>query len=296
MNDKRPSDSLPPFVSRQVTETRRFFLNLNPNRKASLEVVCGGVERMRPEYVVDRRDFPYFAVEVVAEGEGVLTINTQQHSLSAGSVFAYGPRTPHTIRNRADNGMRKYYLDFVGTRAAKLLTQSGLRTGPNDFSAIAVGGLHEVTNVFEMLIRDAGDNGPLASSISESLTYLLFLKIRQLRTPQGSAMPKAYATYERVRRYIESNYLSLHMAKDVADRCDITSVYLSRLFGRFSDCGAYQFLLRRKMNYAAGLLMNEGLMVKDVARRMGFADAFQFSRSFKRVYGIPPTKLTSAGK
>jgi AraC-like DNA-binding protein len=147
-----------------------------------------------------------------------------------------------------------------------------------------------------MLIRDASANGPMVPSICESLTQLLFQKIRQLRLPKGSVMPKAYGTYERIRRHIEENFLRLHTAQDVAEECEITPVYLSRLFGRFSDCGAYQYLLRRKMNYAAGLLMNEGLLVKDVAQRLQFADAFQFSRSFKRVYGIPPTQLVNTGR
>lgn len=251
---------------------------------------------MRPEYFVDRPDFPYYAVEVVAEGEGLLTINGRQHALSAGSVFAYGPRTPHAIRNRADHGMRKYYLDFVGTRAANLLRAAGLTTGVKKYSAIGVGGLHELTDVFEMLIRDASDNGPMVASICESLTQLLFLKIQQLKLPEGSEMPKAYTTYERVRRHVDEHFLHLYTVQEVAHQCDITPVYLSRLFGRFSDCGAYQFLMRRKMNYAAGLLMNEGLLVKEVAQRLQFADAFQFSRSFKRVYGVPPTKLSSMGR
>ena len=291
MSDSAPT--LPEFVSRQVTEARRFFLNLNPNEKAPLEVVCGGVERMRPEYEVDRMDFPYFAVELVAEGEGVLTMGGEEYPLQAGTVFAYGPRTPHTIRNRAANGMRKYYIDFVGARAAKWLREAGLRPAANRYAPLAVGGLHELTDLFEMLIREASDNGPMATAICESLMQLLFLKIQQLRLPEGSALPKAYATYERIRRHMDAYFLQLHTAQDVADECEITPVYLSRLFGRFSDCGAYQYLLRRKMNYAAGLLMNEGLLVKDVARRLEFADAFQFSRSFKRIYGIPPTKLVN---
>ncbi len=49
------------------------------------------------------------------------------------------------------------------------------------------------------------------------------------------------------------------------------------------------------MNYAAGLLMNEGLLVPEVAQRLGFPDAFQFSRAFKRVYGIPPSQLNTTG-
>ena len=249
---------------------------------------------MRPDYVVDRADFPYFAIELVAEGEGALTINGQQHPLSAGVVFAYGPGAAHTIRNHAENGMRKYYLDFVGTRAQTMLRETGLLSKPKQYQPIMVGALHELTELFEMFIRDANDDGTIVRSICESLTQLLTLKIRQLRLAEGSSLPQCYATYERIRRHIEQRYLQLHTMQQVAEECDVTPVYLSRLFGRFSDCGAYEYLLRRKMNYAAGLLMNEGLLVKEVAKRMEFADAFQFSRAFKRVYGIPPRQLVAA--
>lgn len=291
MKPETSSQPLPSFVSRQVTQARRFFLNLDPNRRSALEVVCGGVERIAPEYVVDRPDFPYFALELVAEGEGTLVLNGKTHALTAGSIFAYGPGTPHTIRNRAREGMRKYYIDFVGTRAPRLLREAGLRTEDSGYSMVVCGALHELTDVFEMLIREAGAGGPLVSPICESLTQLLFQKIRQRRLQEAAAMPQAYATYDRIQRYIEENCLRLHTARQVAEQCDVTPVYLSRLFRRFSDSGAYEFLLRRKMNHAAGLLMNEGLLVKEVAQRLGFADAFQFSRSFKRIYGIPPTKL-----
>ena len=296
MSDSGLSNPLPAFVSRQVTEARRFFLNLNPDRRAPLEVVCGGVERMRPDYVVDRDDFPYFAVELVAEGEGVLTINGTDHALSAGSVFAYGAGAPHTIRNAASSGMRKYYVDFVGTRAARLLREAGLKGTGAEYRVFTVGGLHELTDVFEMLLREGSEAGGLVSSICESITQLMLLKVRQLRLPAGSALPRSYATYERICRQIDKRFLELHTAQDVAQACSVTPVYLSRLFARFGDCGAYQYLMRRKMNFAAGLLMNEGLLVKEVAYRMGFADAFQFSRAFKRVYGIPPTHLFRAGK
>ncbi|MEQ9406476.1 MAG: AraC family transcriptional regulator [Fuerstiella sp.] len=286
-----PSESLPTFVSRQVTEARRFFLNLNPNQNSPLEVVCGGVERMRPDYIVDRNDFPYFAIEVVAEGEGTLVIGGTEFPLAAGSVFAYGPKVPHTIRNHAENGMRKYYLDFVGTRAARLLREAELRTDANTYQKISVSALHELTELFEMLIRNSGQGGPLVGPICESLVQLLLLKIRQLRLPEGNIPSQSYATYERIRRHIDTHFLQIKSVQQLGEDCDVTPVYLSRLFKRFSDCGAYQYLLQRKMNYAAGLLMNEGLLVKEVAFRMNFTDAFQFSRAFKRVYGIPPRQL-----
>jgi AraC-like DNA-binding protein len=47
------------------------------------------------------------------------------------------------------------------------------------------------------------------------------------------------------------------------------------------------------MNHAAQLL-DTGLLVKETAARLGFADAFQFSRAFKRIHGVPPIHLLAS--
>jgi AraC-like DNA-binding protein len=41
--------------------------------------------------------------------------------------------------------------------------------------------------------------------------------------------------------------------------------------------------------WAHRLLTDEGLSVKETAARVGFDDAFYFSRVFKKVMGIPPS-------
>lgn len=291
MNRRQKQDVLPAFISTQVTEARRFFLNLKPNHQSELEVVCGGVERMRPDYFIDRSDFPYFGIELVTEGAGSLTIHGKRHQLSAGVMFAYGPGIEHTIRNRADDGMRKYYVDFVGTQASRLLSDAGLMTKRSKFDVLSVGAIHELIELFEMLIRNSNEDGPMVTPICKSLLSLMALKTAQLRLSGGKSVPRSYATYERIRRHIDRRYITLQTIQAVADECDVTPVYLSRLFSRFSDCGAHQYLIRRKMNYAAGLLMNEGLLVQEVAKRLGMPDPFQFSRAFKRVFGIPPSQL-----
>ncbi len=68
----------------------------------------------------------------------------------------------------------------------------------------------------------------------------------------------------------------------------MTPVHLSRLFRRFAHGTPYHFLMRLKMNRAAESLLDSGLMVKEVAAQLGFSSQFQFSRAFKRVYGVCP--------
>lgn len=286
-------ENLPAFVSRQVSSARRSFLNLAPDSSAKLEVVCAGVERVRADYVIDRVDFPYYAIELVAEGEGELILQGEAYPLTPGVLFAYGPRVPHLIRNRSSDGMRKYFLDFVGTRAEELLRISGLLSTPATFRPLTVSAMHEVTELLDLFLREADREGPFVQPMCSSLIEPLLLKVRQLRLPIGKSVSRSHATYERVRTFIDQQFLRLHNIRQVAEECDVTTVHLSRLFSRFSDCGAYQYLMRRKMNYAAGLLLNEGMLVKEVAHRLGFPDPFQFSRAFKRVYGVSPGQLNS---
>ncbi|MFN3160227.1 MAG: AraC family transcriptional regulator [Rubinisphaera brasiliensis] len=258
-----------------------------------MEVVCAGVERVRADYVIDRADFPYYAIELVAEGEGSLNLQGEFYTLSPGVLFAYGPGIPHVIHNTSSEGMRKYFLDFVGTRAEELLGISGLLSTPATFHAVTVSAMHEVTELFDLFLREADREGPFVQPMCASLMEPLLLKIRQLRLPIGKSVSRSHATYEKVRTFIDQQFLRLHNIRQVAEECDVTTVHLSRLFSRFSDCGAYQYLMRRKMNYAAGLLLNEGMLVKEVAHRLGFPDPFQFSRAFKRVYGVSPGQLHS---
>src|SRR4051812_25684265 len=106
-NPQRPS-----FVSTQVTEARRYYLDLSPVKTDGITVVCGGCERVRRDYVVSRKSFPFLAIELVAEGEGTLELCGREYRLRPGVVFLYGPGAAHTIRSLPERPMLKYYVDF----------------------------------------------------------------------------------------------------------------------------------------------------------------------------------------
>ena len=137
------------------------------------------------------------------------------------------------------------------------------------------------------LSGEAMYDSPFSGAVCENLARLLLLKIQQQAEPFGRRFPRSFTTYERLRNHIETHYLRLRSVEDIARECHVTTVHVARLFGRFGRTGAYEFLLRLKMNYAAELLEN-GLLVKEAAQELDFADAFQFSRAFKRIHGVPP--------
>lgn len=254
-----------------------------------MSLVCGGVERMNADYVVERADFPYYAVEWVSEGRGLLTMGGKQHELASGSLFAYGPGIEHRILNLPPENMRKYYLDLAGAEAAQRLEDLGLLDG----RPVMIGRLHEFVELWNLIDREARDVGDHSYAICEMLIRVLLSKIQQRRvTSRTGESSEAFQTFEIARRLIEERFLEFRTVAEVADEIGFSPIYLSRLFKRFAGSGAYRYLLRLRMNYAAELILERGLKVSAVADRLRYADAFQFSRAFKRVYGMPPSKLS----
>ena len=274
----------PAFVSTQVTEAHRYYLDLKPKRTLPMVVVCGGLERIRADYVVERTTFLYLCIEFVAEGAGTLELRGKRHPLRPGTVFAYAPGIPHRIRADPQRPMLKYYVDFVGREAARLLAS----TLPGKWAPAQLSSPQELLDIFDALQRDAFSEGGLRTELCSAHLRLLLLKVAQKAVPLQTAEPRALATYQRARRHIEEHFTRLQTAEDVARECHITPVHLSHIFRRFARATPYHFLMRLKMNRAAELLLNSGMMVKEAADELGFSSQFQFSRAFKRVYGIAP--------
>lgn len=280
--EKRPS-----FVSTQVTSARRYYLDLEPARSPEIAVVCGGCERVRPDYLVQRATFPFLAIEFVAEGEGRLELNGRAFQLRPGMAFAYAPRIAHTIRSEPARPMLKYYVDFAGARGARLLAGSPLGA----WRAVQVSTPNEVVDIFEMLQREGASESRYGRRICASLVPVLIMKIAERAVPYARAEPRALGSYQRAKQLIEQRYRSLRTAEDAATACHMDAAYLCRLFQRFAHTSPYRFLMKLKMNRAAELLLEGGLLVKEVAAQLEFADAFHFSRAFKRVYGLSPERF-----
>jgi AraC-like DNA-binding protein len=255
-------------------------------------VVCGGRERMAPDYRVARSTFPFLCVEFVAEGSGWVKLNGKEHPLRPGIAFAYAPGVAHEIRNDPAHPMLKYYVDFTGRDAARLLDRTLLGTwAPAQIASPA-----EILEIFEGMQRDAFAEGSAGPELCAVHLQLLLLKIAQRGVPPRTAEPRAMASYQRARRYMEERFATLKTAEDVARGCHMTPVHLSRVFRRFGRTSPYQFLTRLKMNHAAELLVDSGLLVKEAAERTGYANQFQFSRAFKRIYGLAPDHFAKRGQ
>lgn len=286
-----PSPDNPEF-SPFVTKARRFYFDLGAEPDGNLDVVSGGWERCRSDYQVKRDGFPFHCLEYVAQGEGSVVLRGRTYRLTPGAVFSYGPDVPHHLRTDPTQLLTKYFVDFGGRRALRLLDEAGLGQG----GVVQVSEPARIREVFDDLVENGVRNTAYSPMICTCVLDYLMLAIRECAVPYGTFNTPAFTTYLRCRQYIEDHWQHLRALDEVAVRCAVSEAYLCRLFQRFDHRSPYQFLTRLKMHQAIQQLQERSARIGDISESLGYPDPFHFSRVFKKVYGVSPRQFMKLGR
>jgi AraC-like DNA-binding protein len=273
------------FFSTQV-EAARYYCAEQARPPLALEVVCAGWEACRPDYDLARSTFPWLAVELVAQGEGWLDIDGRRYRLRPGTTFCYGPGTSVRIASDAAAPLQKYFVDFAGRAAERMVSRGPLRLGEVRQALFP----HELAEILDRVIVEGNRKTALSARIAGNYLRIFFQKLHECADgARGDASPRGLDSYLRARAFLEREFTRIARAEDAARELGMAPETLCRLFRHYARTTPYQLLLTLRLNLAVDLLLGTDLLVKQVAERAGFDDPFHFSRVFKRrLNGMSP--------
>lgn len=199
-------------------------------------------------------------------------------------VFVYGPGIPHRMQTTGAERLDKYFVDFCGHHAGELIQESGLANS----TPCLLRENRWVQELFEQLL----ESGNARPTFAKQHTALLLRVILNRITEDSVAVKRgdrgAFETFVNCRDYLIEHCLKLQTAAEIARACQVDPAYLSRLFKRYEGEGVYAFLIRRKIQRSAELLVGQNMKVSEAGQAVGFEDPYHFSRVFKRIYGLAP--------
>ena len=117
---------------------------------------------------------------------------------------------------------------------------------------------------------------------------LLILLDREYRsTDTSSDYP---APLSDILRFIDSSKRSDITIASIADKFDITTRYIRKLFAKHLGISPSHFLLGKRIEHAKELLANSDMTLKEISSHCGFSSPRHLHACFTRVMGYPPSK------
>lgn len=96
--------------------------------------------------------------------------------------------------------------------------------------------------------------------------------------------------------YIRNNFRTPLDIPTLAQEVNLSPSRFSHLFLQETGQTPMKYLEQQRLENARGLLAMTSATVEEVARQSGFAQAFYFSRQFRRAYGLSPRAYRQANR
>ncbi|GAB6262440.1 AraC family transcriptional regulator [Photobacterium sp. CCB-ST2H9] len=89
-------------------------------------------------------------------------------------------------------------------------------------------------------------------------------------------------------KIIDENLSSPLREEDLANACQYSPTYFSRLFHSIMGVTLKQYIIKKRLDLACGLLSSDREKISQIANSAGFKDVSYFSRVFKKHMGCSP--------
>ena len=113
-------------------------------------------------------------------------------------------------------------------------------------------------------------------------------------TPGGCQSPLRKQLHSDIVDYIQSNLASNLKISDIAVHFGYNEKYLSHLFAQITGIPLKQFILSCKIDAANFMLTDSNMPIQEIAKKLGFADNHNFSRTYRNFTGLTPTEYRNA--
>jgi AraC-like DNA-binding protein len=246
------------------------------------------------EYVVFRKCTPawrlnehkLFSCDItyIIKGEAKYTINGVEYAVSAGDLLCLPLGSVREAVTYPDRLMHCFSVNFTLKKVEgdpvslplPVLSHIGCKSG-------LIGFFHELTHLW--LDQEPGykikTGGVFLLILSQVLEYTIF----------NTGSSGGDYRIKKITRHIGRHYGEKITVKKMADMAGLDTAYFGQLFKHETGETMHRYLMKTRIRNAENMLRSgEYAHLGAVAEQCGYSDVYHFSKQFKALAGIPPSK------
>ncbi len=227
-------------------------------------------------------------------GKGWCEMKGLRHEVGPGTLLVVPPGVPHRYGSQDDDPWTIHWVHAAGRNIPSILSTLGcsaeqpLRSLLDDAQALVL--FQEILDTLE------GGYAPTQLLYAAlTLSHLMGVLILHGCEPHPAAI-RGGQKIDAAIRYMEQH---LHLPLSVgslAAMVNLSASHFSALFKKESGYAVMDYFTRLRMHKASQLLDTTDLSVKEIALRVGYADALYFSRVFRIVHDLAPQHYRNSRK
>ncbi len=132
-------------------------------------------------------------------------------------------------------------------------------------------------------VREVSDLG-LPRAVSEAFTHAVDLLL-----PRPTANQRWRATIARAAAVLGGDFQDAILIPELAAQLNMSCTNFRRIFTSYYGVSPNTYRIHKKLEAIKSVLLTDDLLIKEVADRFGYVDAYTFSRQFKTYTGVSPT-------
>ena len=241
---------------------------------------------------IGTRTIPDHEFVLITQGKGIITIEDNKHEGRAGTLFYFYPGLPHSLISCNENPMHFLAVHFSFTNVQYENNNWFLNNSINN-TILPIPSVLEIRNYVklkEILVEI--DKYWRSKTIGKELMCKgFFLQLLSNILQDLELNCYNYSARNKVDEIISHIHKNLDKDLDtkmLADTVSLSPGYMCKIFKEVTGYSLKKYINRCRVDAAKKMLAEEGLKVKDVAKRLGFKDEFYFSKVFKNIEGISP--------
>jgi AraC-type DNA-binding domain-containing proteins len=255
---------------------------------------CGYQKFLTKDFYISRpKGRLDYQVIYIVKGKGYYSFDDKNVEVSEGNIIIYSPHTSQSYSYFAQDKTELYWIHFTGFNIEHYLNKLNLLSNnihyvsmDNQFLELfqkIINELQMKKTMFQYII--AGQFMELVSSFARKKVCL-----------QSDPNMLISEDIQKVIEIMYKNYNETNSVEYYARLCNL-SVY--RFIHKFKQCTGVTplgYITNIKINTAIDLIINSGFNISEISALVGYDNPLYFSRVFKKLTGICPSKYNKTRK
>ncbi len=193
--------------------------------------------------------------------------------------------------------------DMFFIRPGELTTYEADPENPWFYRWVSFDTVFDLDDIFCKNVISSEKCGIVFSELCESEKYgenaeifacgKIFQLIAMLRKRLSGSGKKERSHAQKAKHYIDTNYYREITVAGIASELGLDRSYLSTVFKELTGKSPKEYIVNLRLENAADLMKNHGFSPKQASVLCGYDDIFNFSKMFKRKYGVSPREYKS---